>query len=550
VAIVVEPGREHLLAVRFSLAHGHELEHGLRGIVVRLGDLQAMMRSATAPLRALVPFMAAAAGLAAALALVHLLLFVFDPRTREHLYFAAFAGFLALDVLADMMTNLTADFAAQLLWFRLGVTFLVVMLLAGIQLELVLFERRRGWVFWGLVAAGGAMVAWAWWIPGLRDISLLVVFMILALAEMLRLAVLELAARRPDSAVLAVGLGIFALSFSDFFAGYLGFPHFPAGIFVLIGWSAPVVALSLFIARRASRTNRELRRRLDEVDTLTKRTIEQERSAAHERAERQVLEVEHARKTRELEDAQALQLAMLPHDRPSLDAVDVAFLMSTASEIGGDYYDYVDDSSGRCVIAVGDATGHGMHAGMVVAVAKSLFATLAPTHDPVRVLHEISLRLAGLRRRGAAMALALVRIDGKRLEIAGAAMPPLLVWRRADRTVEEIALSALPVGQRSDPEYPRHTLEMAPGDTALVFTDGLAEVLDPADDPFGYRRVADAFARAADREPEGILQTLLDGAQEYAKGRALTDDVTLVAIRAREATPSSAEDAMPSVEKG
>ena len=67
-----------------------------------------------------------------------------------------------------------------------------------------------------------------------------------------------------------------------------------------------------------------------------------------------------------------------------------AFLMRTATEVGGDYYDYVTDPSGRCVIAVGDATGHGMHAGMVVAVAKSLFATLAPSHDPVRVLRETS----------------------------------------------------------------------------------------------------------------------------------------------------------------
>ncbi len=545
VAIVVEPGREHLLSVRFSLAHGHELKHGLRGVVVKLGDLQAMMRAATAPLRRLVPFMAGAAGLAGALALVHGLLLLFDRRAREHLYFSAFAGFLALDVFADMMTNLTADFDARLLWFRLSATFLVAMLLAGIQLELVLFERRRGRVFWSLVAAGGAMVAWVWWIPAFREIHLLLVFMVLALAEMLRLAVRELARGRPDSVMVAAGLIIFALSFFDFFTGYFGL-HLPAGIFVIVGWGAPVLALSLFIARRASRTSRELSRRLDEVDTLTRRTIDQERRAVNERAERRVLEADNARKTGELEDARALQLAMLPYEPPKLAEADVAFLMRTATEVGGDYYDYVTDTAGRCVIAVGDATGHGMHAGMVVAVAKSLFATLAPTHDPVRVLHETSRRLAGLRRRGATMALALVRIDGRRLEIAGAAMPPVLIWRRAERTVEEVALSALPVGIHSDSEYPRHTREMAPGDAAFLFTDGLAEVLDPAGDPFGYTRVVDAFARAADHGCECIVQALLDEAQHHASGQALTDDVTLVAIRAQGTTTSNGTGRVPS----
>ena len=134
------------------------------------------------------------------------------------------------------------------------------------------------------------------------------------------------------------------------------------------------------------------------------------------------------------------------------------------------------------------------------------------------------------------MALAVVRIDGRRLEIAGAAMPPLLVWRQADRTLEEVGLSALPVGVHVDSEYPRHSLQMEPGDTTLVFTDGLAEVLDPAGEPFGYTRVGDAFSRVANQRPEGIVQALLDEAQHHADGRALVDDVTLVAIQARGAS--------------
>jgi serine phosphatase RsbU (regulator of sigma subunit) len=534
VAIALEPGQEHLLAVRFSLAHRHELLDGLRGLVIRLGPLEEMMGKATHSLRGLVPFMAAAAGMAGALALVHGLLFLFDRRAAEHAFFAAFAGFLALDVFADMMMNLTADLDARLVWFRVGVPFLVAMLLSGVQLELVLFERRRGWVFWGLAPLGCAMVVWAWSIPAFRSMFMLVVFMALAVAEMLRLAVLELLQRRPDSAVVAAGLAIFALSFLDFFGGYIGVPGVPTGITIVIGWGAAVVSLSVYIARRAARTNLELRERLDEVAELTRRTVEQERRAARELVERRVLEADNLRKTHEIEQARALQLAMLPDDLPSLTDVEIAFRMRTATEVGGDFYDWVADGSERCTIVVGDATGHGMHAGMVVAVAKSLFTTLASSVEPERLLDEVSRRLAGLGRRGATMALAVFRIDGTRLEVAGAAMPPLLVWRLASGAIEEVSLAALPLGRRLSGGFPSRALELAAGDSVLVSTDGLSEVLDRDGEPWGYQRVAEAFARAAQGGPESILDDLLLAAEAHAGGRELPDDITLAAIQARE----------------
>jgi serine phosphatase RsbU (regulator of sigma subunit) len=65
----------------------------------------------------------------------------------------------------------------------------------------------------------------------------------------------------------------------------------------------------------------------------------------------------------------------------------------------------------------------------------------------------------------------------------------------------------------------------------LVSTDGLSEVLDHDGEPWGYRRVAEAFAQAAQREPESLLDELLEAAERYAGGRELPDDITLVAIR-------------------
>jgi serine phosphatase RsbU (regulator of sigma subunit) len=113
-------------------------------------------------------------------------------------------------------------------------------------------------------------------------------------------------------------------------------------------------------------------------------------------------------------------------------------------------------------------------------------------------------------------------------------MPPLLVWRSASCTVEEVSLSATPLGSPLANEIPAATLDLAPGDTVLVTTDGLAEVLDPAGKPWGYESVAEAYAQVAHLEAEGIISELLQEAESFASGRELADDVTLIAIQARE----------------
>ena len=208
--------------------------------------------------------------------------------------------------------------------------------------------------------------------------------------------------------------------------------------------------------------------------------------------------------------------------------------MRTATEVGGDYYDYVTDASGRCTIAVGDATGHGLHAGMVVAVAKSVFMTLGPTQQPVEVLRAISRRLADLRRRGATMALMLMRIDGRRLDVAGAAMPPLLVWRNASRTVEQVPLSSPPLGSPLGNGFAEATVHLAPADIVLVSTDGLAEMCGPTGDPWGYERLTAAFAREAAREASRVPDALFEAADSFSGTNGVTDDVTLVTLWARE----------------
>src|SRR6185295_16116119 len=103
---------------------------------------------------------------------------------------------------------------------------------------------------------------------------------------------------------------------------------------------------------------------------LVERMIEEAR-------QRQELQTENERRAKELEEARQLQLSMLPKSVPQLVQLEIAAYMKTATEVGGDYYDFHLAEDGTLTVAVGDATGHGLKAGTMVSSVKSLFVSLA-----------------------------------------------------------------------------------------------------------------------------------------------------------------------------
>ncbi|MCB9249363.1 MAG: hypothetical protein H6613_12865 [Ignavibacteriales bacterium] len=102
------------------------------------------------------------------------------------------------------------------------------------------------------------------------------------------------------------------------------------------------------------------------------------------------MEAENRRKTEELEEARQLQLSMLPKELPQLPNLDIAVYMKTATEVGGDYYDFHIGLDGTLTVVVGDATGHGMKAGTMVTTTKSLFNVLAPNPNIIDTFHEMT----------------------------------------------------------------------------------------------------------------------------------------------------------------
>lgn len=269
------------------------------------------------------------------------------------------------------------------------------------------------------------------------------------------------------------------------------------------------------------------------------RLLEQERVHKEREIERRLLEAENARKSQELEEARDFQLSLLPRELPQVPEIELAVAMSTATEVGGDYYDFRTLANGDLLLAVGDATGHGAAAGTMVTVVKSLFMAGGDEAAPAAFLRRATGLVHGMGLSRMAMALAVARLSGRALTLSSAGMPPALRWRSANGEVEEIALAGMPLGARSDYSYSERELELAPGDVVLWMSDGFPELPDPTGEPLGYERARARFAAAAGTGAgaRDILAALERAASDWtaadgAAAPAPSDDVTFLVLRA------------------
>lgn len=247
----------------------------------------------------------------------------------------------------------------------------------------------------------------------------------------------------------------------------------------------------------------------------------------------EVQQIDYERKSVELEDARRFQLSMLPKDVPSSEHFDIAVFTKTATEVGGDYYDFHTEN-GSLAVTIGDATGHGAKAGTMVTVIKALFAGYRPHIDPRAFLSDAATRIKRMDLGRMAMALSLARFERSRFTLSSAGMPPALVHRRASGQIEEIALPATPLGTLGT-DYAEEVVALSPGDTVLLMTDGYPELQNHAGQQLGYAAAAHEFAEAAGKagDARALVEQLAETAARWRGDGPPNDDVTFVVIRVR-----------------
>lgn len=245
-----------------------------------------------------------------------------------------------------------------------------------------------------------------------------------------------------------------------------------------------------------------------------------------------LVEKDNYRKTEELLDAQQLQLSMLPRHTPFYPGYEIALHSQPATEVGGDYYDYLFSPDYKSLnLVLGDATGHGYKPSILVATAKSYFQTLAHKVGSDQLLRQISEAIHSLKARGLYMALSLIRIDGDLVTVVSSGMPPVFYYQAKNGLVQEYRLQGMFLGIAPKMKVNKRVFRMHRGDALLLMTDGLAEVQNSRGELLGFEALQAAFRRQADNSSEKIIAKVIEEGERWKGKGGWKDDMSLMVIK-------------------
>ena len=250
-------------------------------------------------------------------------------------------------------------------------------------------------------------------------------------------------------------------------------------------------------------------------------------------AQNQIIQADNDRKTKELEEARQLQLSMLPKELPQFPNLDIAVYMKTATEVGGDYYDFNIDDNGTLTVLVGDATGHGMMSGMMVSIMKSFFISNRRSLDLKQFFENANNSLKEMHLGRLMMTLIGVQINSEKLIATNAGMPSLLYFRNKSQKAGEFVSHNFPLGAMKGTKYLLKEINYEIGDTLLLMSDGFAELKNEKNEQYGYERVKKEFMSVAQKNPDEIVEHLNASASEWIIGVEPDDDVTFVVIKVK-----------------
>jgi serine phosphatase RsbU (regulator of sigma subunit) len=564
--------RYQVLAVRLAnysviQNHANYMRHrNMTGFQMQFNELNAAMENAVERTYTVTIFNSLFAGLFVALGLLHFILFLFYSRHKQNIYYVLFTlgiGIILFQVPFSFMLR-GLDLVTEM-YLRLGIFIMLVAMFVGyIGFLYSIFYQRFPKHSYVLILFSVVMPILIMISPSETIINaILAIYVIVMSAEGLRVIISALRQKLPDAWVIGAGV-VFFFGFIMFaIASNVVRMDLPGPLIFIIlvsGILGLPLSMSVYLARKIARTNNNLETQLQKVQELSDKAVENEKrnaalSLAAERekssskeaelrakaaelqaqaaeAQSRAIQAEHERKTKELEEARKLQLSLLPRKVPQIEGLAIDTFIQTATEVGGDYYDFVTHEDGTLTAAIGDATGHGLQAGTLVTATKSLFNARGKDADPAKILSSFNRNIRDLNLRFLFMCLALVRIKGTKLEIVSAGMPPALLYRQESGEVESIALKGLPLGSYVDVEFKSHKTQFLPGDTLLLWSDGLPELLNSSGEMFGYERVAETFANIASDSPAAIVAELNRQGNAWNSLDNAHDDITYVVIKA------------------
>jgi sigma-B regulation protein RsbU (phosphoserine phosphatase) len=240
---------------------------------------------------------------------------------------------------------------------------------------------------------------------------------------------------------------------------------------------------------------------------------------------------------RDLRIAREIQMGILPADPGGATkgtGLDVHAIVEPAREVGGDLYEVLRGSNDRLVVALGDVSGKGIPAALFMAVTVTVLRAVArQTEEPDDILRRLNDELVEQNPRGMFVTLQCLVFDWKnrRVSVAGAGHHQLAILSPGRAPRLAFPSSGRPAGLMPFNPIERESLPLEPGDTFVLFSDGVSEAMNPEDEFYGEERLLGVLAAASGATSAEIVTRVLADVRAFAAGAKQSDDITVLAAQ-------------------
>ena len=242
-------------------------------------------------------------------------------------------------------------------------------------------------------------------------------------------------------------------------------------------------------------------------------------------------EQEQRRLLQELDIAREIQQALLPKDFQTFPQFEVAGINQSCLAVGGDYFDLLELSRDRTGFVIADVSGKGLGAALVTSMLQGTLSAMTLGQQPDNVFNHVNRFICAHSQveRYATLFFGILDRSGQLEYINAGHLPPL----RIHDGCAEFAFPSecLPVGLFSTAEFRTSSGALAPGDTLVLYTDGVNEAMNLQHEMFDLERLQDVVSRHATASVEDLQAAILGAVEEFTRGTYLADDLTLLIIR-------------------
>ncbi|MFH0991489.1 MAG: PP2C family protein-serine/threonine phosphatase [bacterium] len=263
--------------------------------------------------------------------------------------------------------------------------------------------------------------------------------------------------------------------------------------------------------------------------------ISDDRRVAEERR-RSIEEAEKLRLLEELRAAHDMQMGLMPVSDPVIEGFDISGRCIPASEVGGDYFDYLwmNEEKTKFGIAIADVSGHAMKAAITAVMTSGMiYREIGNNKSPKEILTNINtpMYLKTTKNTFTALSIAVLDLDKKMLTLSNAGQTQPILKRGNTTSFLKVDGNRYPLGVKEQVEYSEMKIQLQPDDLLVFYTDGIVEAMNEKKELYGFERLEQKIQNLANGSAKEILEAMLSDVEKFVGSTKPHDDMTVVVVK-------------------